>query len=164
MSSKKSVLKSMIFATVLVFLMVGCTAKKRSALDIYDAQGNRLAGATDTFEFTQVYPYQYNDVFDTAYKVLFRNGFQIEREDRNSGIIQGTALRTHIFSGGSNTVPFTASVIVKEVSAEPRTRINMVLDTHWGIFYDSLTVKLEPPSKKLGPALVAEIQKILSTF
>jgi len=38
----------------------------------------------------------------------------------------------------------TVSIVVKEISTAPRTQMSMVLDTHWGVFADSLTVKLEP--------------------
>ena len=150
---------------VLTFFLSGCaTPKAKKATQIYDDQGNRIGGATDTYEFTQIYPYHYDDVFDAAYKALFRNGFQIEREDREHGIIQGSTIRRHLFSGGSLSVPFTVSVKVREASADPRTELKLVLDTHWGIFSSSLTVAMEPPSEKFGPELVADIQKILTTF
>lgn len=165
-ANKNISMRLVLLVILLSFPLVGCstTAKRRSAIDIYDMKGNRTADSTDTFEFTQIYLFHYDDVFDAAYKALFRNGFQIEREDRDSGIIQGSVMRPHIFSGGSETVPFTVSIIVKEISAEPRTQLRMVLDTHWGLFYSSLTIKMEPPSKKFGPEIVADIQKVLSTF
>lgn len=150
---------------VLIFSLSGCTTPKaKRATQTYDEQGNRIGDATDTYEFKQIYPYHYDDVFDAAYKALFRNGFQIEREDREHGVIQGSTIRRHIFSGGTMAVPFTVSVKVREVSPTPRTELQLVLDTHWGIMYSSLTVAMEPPSEKFGPELVADIQKVLSTF
>jgi hypothetical protein len=150
---------------VLAVFLVSCmTPIAKRATETYDDRGNRIGGATDTYEFTQIYRYHYDDVFDAAYKALFRSGFQIEREDREHGIIQGSVIRQHVFSGATMAVPFTASVKVREVNSTPRTELMFVLDTHWGIGYAIVAIKSEPPSKKFGPELVADINKVLSTF
>lgn len=164
-AAARSVFGHVVMVGLCVLLFAGCTSPgRRSALEIYDEDGNRKKGATDTYEITLVYPYHYDDVFDAAFKSAFRNGFQIEREDRDRGVIQGSTMRQHIFSGGSNIVPFTLSIKVREVSDEPRTELHFVLDTHWGVPYDSLTIMMEPPSQKFGPEILADIQKVLSTF
>lgn len=150
----------------LLMLVGGCASypERRSALEVYDDRGTRIANATDTYESSNTYPFTYNDVFDASHKVLFRNGFKIEREDRAKGVLQGSIIKNHVFSGGISPVPFTASLRIKEVSKDPRTRLDLTVDTHWGVFYQSGTVKLEPPSRRFGPSLEQEVQKVLSTF
>jgi hypothetical protein len=153
-------------AIVIAFLSTGCamTPKPKKAVEVWDATGNRLAKATDTYKFNQIYPFSYDAVFDATYKALFRNGFQIEREDRDNGIVQGSTMRQILFPAGSNTVPFTVLVKLREISSKPRTQLDMELDTHWHISYDSFSIWALPPSEKFGPELTADIQKVLSTF
>jgi len=153
-----------ILLVVLIVAAAGCSASKRNAVDIYDNSGNRLVKATDTYELNQVYPYHYDDVYQAAYKTLFRNGFQIEREDQKTGVIQASKIHYQIFSGGALNVPYTVSVQVKEVSTQPRTRIQMFVDAHWGIPMAAITIAAEPPAQKYGPQLVADLQKVLSTY
>jgi len=153
-----------ILLVLIIVVAAGCSASKRNAVDIYDSSGKRLVKATDTYELNQVYPYHYDDVYQAAYKTLFRNGFQIEREDQKAGIIQGSKIHYQIFSGGALNIPYTVSIQVKEVSTQPRTRINMVVDAHWGIPMAAITIATEPPAQKYGPQLVSELQKVLSTY
>jgi len=153
-----------ILLAVLIVFAAGCSASKRNAVDIYDNSGNRLAKATDTYELNKVYPYHYDDAYQAAFKTLMRNGFQIEREDQKAGIIQGSKIHYQIFSGGALNVPYTVSVQVKEVSTQPRTRIIMVVDAHWGIPMAAVTIATQPPAQQYGPQLVSDLQKVLSTY
>lgn len=132
------------------------------ASSVYDAEGKKVIGAsTDSFETTHIYSFGQRDVYDTAHRALVRKGFQIEREDRGNGVILASGMIPNRISGAPAAVPFTASVRIKQISRQPQTELRLMLDAHWNILYGSLELKLEAPSRKLGPELIADIQKLL---
>jgi hypothetical protein len=151
---------------MLTVAMLGCssTPDRRSASEFYDASGNRIAEGGDTFEHRSLYRFAFDDVFDAAESMMLRAGFQTELADREKGVLQGSGMIPHMWSGGQGVVPFTICIAVREVSDEPRTELTMKLDAHWGVFANSLTFATEDPAQKRGPEFVAQLQQILATY
>jgi len=146
--------------------VAGCatTPPAVKASSVYDAEGKKIIrDTTDSFETTHIYAFGQREVYDSEYKALFRKGVQAERGDRGNGVILASGMIPNRFGGTTATVPFTASVRIKQISRQPQTEMQLTLDAHWNIMYGSVELKLDAPSRKLGPELIADIQKLLYT-
>jgi len=123
----------------------------------YD-QGKRRESSSRTSDFT------FDEVFDAANKALLRLGLNIEQSDYEKGMITGNGNSTIISSvKGPCVASHTFACYITEISAEPITRVTVIVDTHSGD-----NIQVIGLGKKMSLAFLesihAEIQKVLSTY
>jgi hypothetical protein len=157
-------------AIVLFFtVLAGCAStdtELRDSLSIYDNGIRKSTSATDKFDMTVTHHYTFDEVFDAAKKAVFRKGLIIQVEDKKKGLLMGNGQVSRILGTlGPQMMSFTYSIKITEVSSEPVVQLNIMVDHFYDhYFYAIFAAKGGHFAHQLGNELLADVQKILSTY
>lgn len=150
-----------------LFVTTGCSTMPSpppSPDTVYSDSGVRKGNVSsyDKFTGTRVFEYSYDDVFEATKTALFRKGFDVSRADKKAGLIlaHGSVMRREMIGV---PIPFTASAKIIVVDRKPRTRLTVNADSYWDIYFGG-AVRFESSANHLGNELMADIQKVLTTY
>ena len=104
-------------------------------------------------DFTRVYNFTYDDVFQAANEVLFRHGGNIKTADKEKGLLSSVS---NAVNGPDDRC--TTDIKVEAISPAPETRV-----TYHGQCGKPIHHKWEPTSQSAA-RFFGDLQKILSTY
>ena len=108
-------------------------------------------------DYTRVYPFTYDEVFQAAEKALLRLGWRVSGKDKDKGIIQGTVIDQHLSVMNYDKNQF--EMHIETVSSKPETRITLVVKVHhvW-------TISDVRTRQVCAEDYFGELQKVLATY
>ena len=156
---------SMSFLILCSIMVLGCASLEPppNTLSIYmdKPPSGAVPGSRYQATGTNIYDFTFDEVFDAASQAILRTGYNVERKDRDKGIISGGGTIKTFYHAGTYYSAFTFAVYVEEIDTNPTTRTVTVVDVHsssirWPTWDEEA---LEVKSK-----IIAEMQKVLATY
>jgi hypothetical protein len=105
-------------------------------------------------DYTRVYPFTYDEVFQAAGKALLRLGWNVANSDKDKGIIQGTVIDEYL---GGHGHQFEAHI--ETISSKPETRVTLGVKVHHEFMLNDAECR-RYCARKFFP----ELQKVLATY
>jgi len=143
-----------------VFILSACATNPAppSAIGLYgDSPGKqKVNGSRAQVVASRTFSYTYDDVFEAPQEGVFKKGLEVEKADKQTGKIIGSGWLQEICGAGPCLMSSTFAIYIEQISPEPKTRFEIVLDRHgftaWG------------GEQKTVNNLLIEIQKVLGTY
>ena len=140
--------------------LTGCftPAPLRSGIGLYPAQPApvKIKGSNKQFSASRIYPFNFDDVFQAAGDVAFRQGLVIEEKNEKTGTITGNGYWQTICGAGPCNMNITYVIYVDEVDDKPTSKLTFLFDryttTAWG------------GEAGVANKFLVEVQKILATY
>lgn len=163
---------SMLFI-IFIFVLFGCgsvaiapPSSTGSFGDTPEQQPNE--GIYRVSESKIIPDFTFDEVFDAASRAALMLGLHIEKKDLEKGIMTGNGIYTRIVPDyGPHKSSHTFALYVEEISAEPETKLTILVDTH---SYDTVGRTSDTKGgytwcgEKFIEAMFAETLKILATI
>jgi len=108
-------------------------------------------------DYTTVYAFTYDEVFQAADKALMRLGWRVSSKDKDKGIIQGLVIDPNLSVMNYNKNQF--ELHVETVSSKPETKVVVLIKVHHFFLGNDASDR-----KICAQDLFTELQKVLATY